>query len=174
MIKDRGSALDGFNALYDGTGNADAMVSESVTTKCVIDYELVRLCQSHGWRPSKGRSLGLLAELWPFDMLKRPLIAHANEFVSQIGTQGFKPLSSVYSFKLWGPYTEKVSPTVRYWTPEEGNHLIPKHLQRKAVIVQGYRGDEFNFEKGCAFLIQGTFIKAAKDGHIGDEGVIYI
>ena len=168
-LKDKGSALDGFYALYDGSGNAEATVMEKITTKCVVDYECVLLCQQHGWDAARGVPLGTLPELWPFDLLKRQLVDHAGEFVRQIGPAGFDPLDPIYSFKLWGPYMEKIKPSVEFWTPEAGNHLIPKHAQRRAVRVQAYRGDEFDFEKGCAFLIQGEFTRAARHGHVGEE-----
>lgn len=174
MTRDRGSALDGFAALYDGTGNANTLVRETVQTKCVLDYELVRLCHQHGDRPHKGDPLGTFPELWPFNALKRPLIEHAREFVRQIKTQGFEPLSDVYAFKVWGPFTEKVG-DIKTWTPEEGNHTIPKHEQRKAVRAFGYRGDEFDFNKGCAFVIQGEFVRNTKHGSIDElTGRIYV
>lgn len=173
-VKDRGSALEGFAALYDGSGNADATVFERVQTKCTLDYELVRLCQEKGDKPHKGTPLGRFLELWPFDMLKRALIDHANTFVSQIGMQGFVPLTSVYEFRVWGPFTEKVG-AMRPWVPEEGNHTIPRHLQRTAQKVWGYEGDEFNFDKGCAFIIAGDFTRKASLGHVNEEtGVIVV
>lgn len=173
-LKDKGSALDGFAALYDGTGNAESTVVQSITTKCVVDFELVQRCQDAGDRPHKGTPLGLFFELWPFDMLKRILVEQADEFVRQIALQGFEIRGDVYSFRVWGPYTEKVG-EVKQWTPEAGNHTIPRHQQRQAVQVFGCRGDEFSFERGCAFLIQGKFTRAAKHGHVGEtDGRIYV
>ena len=173
-MRDHGSALDGFFALYDGTGNSGVTIAEPVTTKCVVDYELVLDCQTAGDRTHNGTPLGKFPELWPFDMLKRPLVRHAEEFVRQVRRHGFEPLTSVYEFKVWGPYTEKVG-EMREWVPEEGNHLIPKEQRRTAQKVWGYRGDEFNLEKGCAFLIQGNFTRATNRGHVGEEdGVIYV
>ena len=165
---DKGSALDGFAALYDGTGNSAATILETVTTKCVLEYELVRLCQVKGDRPHKGTPLGRFPELWPFDLLKRPLVEHAQEFVRQIAGQGFSPLTTVDQFQVWGPYTEKVGEP-HDWIPEEGNHLIPRHERKTATTAWGYRGDELNVEKGCAFLIQGKFTRAARHGHISEE-----
>jgi len=174
MTRDRGSALEGFNVLYDGAGYGSMVVAEKVQTKCVLDYELVRQCQLHGDKPHKGDPLGKLPELWPFDMLKRPLLEHARLFVSQIASQGFVPMTDVYAFKVWGPFTEKVG-EVRTWTPEEGNHTIPKHEQRQAVRAWGYQGDEFDFEKGCAFIVQGEFTRNTKHGHIDEQtGRVYV
>lgn len=171
---DKGSSLDGFAALYDGTGNSETTICESVQTKCVVDYECVLLCQQHGWQAAHGVPLGTLAELWPFDLLKRQLVAHAAEFVRQIKPNGFDPVASIYSFKIWGPYMEKVG-EIKQWTPEAGNPLIPKHEQRKAVQVWGYQGDEFDFNKGCAFLIQGDFTRHARHGHLDEEtGRIFV
>lgn len=154
--------------LYDGTGNAEATVAEAVQTKCVLDYELVERVHNAGGRPYKGLPLGTLPELWPFDMLKRPLVAHAEEFVRQIGLQGYRPVTNVEQFVVWGPYMEKVG-ELREWVPEAGNHLIPKHAQRTAQRVWGYRGDEFDWHKGCAFLIQGEFTRHARHGHVDEQ-----
>lgn len=173
MRKERGSALEGFAALYDGTGNSESTVAERITTKCVIETELVELCQAHGDKPHKGTPLGKLAELWPFDALKRPLLEHAREFVRQVGLQGYQPVTNVEQFTLFGPYMEKVG-DIRPWVPEAGNHVIPKHEQRTAQKVWGYQGDEFDWDKGCAFLIQGKFTIAAKHGFVSDEGHIYV
>ena len=175
VVRDRGSALEGFAALYDGTGNSGATVFEVITTRCTVDYELVDLCQQCAGGVSHGEPLGKLLSLWPHDMLKRALVSHAEEFVRQVAKHGFSALSGVYAFRLWGPYMEKLTPTLRTWTPEEGNHLIPNHLKRKAVSVQGYRGDEFNFNKGAAFLIQGSFTRLANLGHVSEEnGVLWV
>ena len=169
----KGSAYDGFAALFDATGNSNVVIKQGITTKAVVEYELVRLCQEFGDRPHRGDPLGLFPELWPFDMLKRPLLEHAREFVRQIALTGVAVIGDVDEFKVWGPYTEKVG-DVREWTPEAGNHTIPKHQQRKAVRAFGYRGDEFNFDKGCAFLIQGQFTRSTKHGEISDEGMIFL
>ena len=170
--RDKGSALEGFSALYDGTGNADLTILESITTRCTLEYELVELCQRHGGRVSRGKPIGLLPELWPHDLMKRALIEHAEEFARQIKGQGFEPQSGVYAFKLWGPYTEKVGQP-REWVPEEGNPLISQ--PRKAQQVFGYRGNEFDWNKGATFLIQGNFTRAAKHGHVSEEnGVIWV
>lgn len=99
-MRDRGTALDGFAALYDGTGNSTAVVPETVQTKVTVDYELVKACQSAGDRPHRGDPLGTFPELWPFDGLKRPLIEHAQEFVRQLKTHGFEPLTDVYAFRV--------------------------------------------------------------------------
>mgnify|MGYP001606223412 FL=1 len=164
----KGSAAEGFQALYDGTGNSDAAICQKVHTKVTVDEELVRLCHLHGEKPYRGRRLGRLPELWPFEMLKRPLIEHAHKFVRQIGAQGFKPVTSVYEFQVWGPYTEKVG-EIQSYVPEEGNHLIPPAQRRKAVRVWGYQGDEVRWDKGAAFLIVGEFTRAAKYGQVSEE-----
>ena len=173
-MRDRGTALDGFIALYDGTGNSETTLHESITTKVVVDYELVCLCQEHGDRPHKAAPLGKFSELYPFDMLKRPLVAHAEEFVRQIKGKGYEPVTSIYEFQVWGPYTEKVG-ALGEWTPEEGNHTIPRQQRRKAARAWGYQGDELSFELGCAFLIQGHFTRHARYGHIDEQsGVILV
>lgn len=169
----KGSSLDGFAALYDGTGNSSAVLRQDITTKVVVDYELVQRCQAYGDKPHKGTPLGLFPELWPFDMLKRLLVEQAHKFVRQIALTGFVAVGDVYSFRLWGPYTEKVG-APQTWTPEAGNHTIPKHQQRTAQKVWGFRGDELNFDKGCVFLIQGTFDRAAKHAELGDDGRLYL
>ena len=165
---DRGSALDGFQALYDGTGNAAAVVPQRVHTKVTVDEALVRRCQEKGDKPHQGTALGRLPELWPFDILKRPLLAHAELFRSQLRQIGYEPLTSIYEFQVWGPYMEKVG-DLKTYRPEEGNHLIPKWAQRTAHQVWGYAGDEFNWEKGCAFIIVGEFTRAAKYGNVSEE-----
>lgn len=157
--------------LYDGTGNSDATVKETVGTKCVLPYELVQRVHDAGGRPYKAVPLGTLPELWPFDALKRPLIAQAREFVRQISGQGFRPLTNVEQFLVWGPYSEKVG-DMREWVPEAGNHLIAN--PRTAQQVWGYQGDEFNWHMGCAFMIQGTFTRHARHGHVADDGRIIV
>lgn|SRR3990167_2069518 len=171
MLRDKGSAFEGFTALYDGTGNSDATVLETVATKCVLDYELVQCVHQAGGKPSRGEPLGKLPELWPFDALKRALRAHAAEFVEQIRAQGFQPLTNIEQFSVWGPFSEKVGEP-REWTPEAGNHLIPH--PRTASRVWGYQGDEFNWHTGCAFFIQGRFTRHARHGHVSDEGVVLV
>jgi len=171
-LKDKGSAFEGFAALYDGTGNSDLTVVETVGTKCVLDYELVQAVHNAGGRPFKSEPLGKLSELWPFDALKRPLLKHAEEFVRQIGTQGFQPLSNVHQFLVSGPFSEKVG-EMQQWTPEAGNHLIPH--PRQAQTVWGYRGDEFDWHKGCAFLITGRFTRHARYGHVDEwTGMVFV
>ena len=93
----------------------------------------------------------------------------------QIKTHGYEVGGSPHSFKASGPYTEKVSREPVFWTPEDGNPLIPKHARQQAIRVQGYRGDEFDWSKGAAFLIQGTFTRKASRGLVSEEtGVIFV
>lgn len=164
----KGSALDGFFSHYDGTGNSDAVVIERVHTKLTLDDELVQVCHRHGDKPHRGTALGQLPELWPFDMLKRPLIAQAETFVEQIGGQGYIPATSIYEFEIWGPYMEKVSEPTQ-WVPEADNPLIPDWAKKKAHKAWGYQGNELRFDKGCTFIIVGQFFRAAKHGHISEE-----
>ena len=169
---DKGSSLDGFNALFDGSGNSASTVFESVTTKCVVEDELVQIVHNHGGKPFKEQILGQIGALWPHDLLKQLLLDHAEEFVRQIAAQRFVPLTNVHQFLVWGPYAEKVGPP-RDWVPEEGNHLIKQ--PRKAARVWGYQGDEFDWRKGCAFLIQGTFTRDAKHGFVDEQtGVLIV
>ena len=170
----KGSSRDGFTALYDSTGNSASTVQQDICCHAVVEYELVRKCQVAGMKPSKGTPLGKLPELWPFDVIKRQLMAEAYRFVSQIATQGYIPESPVYSFRLWGPYTEKVG-TPRDWTPEADNPFIPVGEKRKVTTAWGYQGDELNIEKGCAFLIQGSFLRKASLGRVEEEtGVLIV
>ena len=89
-------------------------------------------------------------------------------FFPELGETACEPLTSIYEFQVWGPYMEKVGEPKTY-LPEEGNHLIPTWAQRKAHRVWGYAGDEFNWEKGCAFIIVGEFTRAAKHGSVSEE-----
>ncbi len=169
---EKGSALEGFSALYDGTGNSNAIISQAVSTKCVLDSELADLCQKHGGGVSRGRPIGQLPELWPHDMLKRALLGHAAEFIRQIGLEGFAPVSSsLGAFRLWGPYMEKVG-DLREWVPEADNPLVTE--KRKAARVWGYRGNEWDFSKGVAYIIQGDFVRSAAHGHISEDGQIFV
>lgn len=168
MTRDKGSALDGFWALYDGTGNAESTVGMSVQTKIVLDYDLVQLCQDHGDKPHKATPLGRFPELWPFDMLKRPLVEHAEEFVRQIKTKGYEATTPVTEFKVWGPYMEKVG-DLKTFVPEEDNHVIPNWAKRTAHQAWLYQGDEFDWEKGCAFIIVGFFTRPANLGVLSEE-----
>ena len=172
MTSDKRSRFAGAAILFDGSGNAEATVAETITTKIVLDHDLVQAVHDAGGRPCKAEPLGLLPELWPFDALKRPLLEHAKEFVRQVGGHGYQSLTNVEQFLVWGPYSEKVG-DIAPWVPEEGNHLITN--PRTAQRVWGYQGDEFNWERGCAFLIQGTFTRHARHGHVdADTGRIYV
>jgi hypothetical protein len=174
-VKDKGTALEGFFALYDGTGNSQTTIRETVTTKCLLEYEQVELVHNHGGKPLRGTPLGKLPEMWPFDLLKRPLLEHTRKFIQQIATHGYHPLTGEYEFKAWGPFMEKIGDDLSEWTPEEGNHLIPKAHQRKAVKAWLYRGDEFQWSKGCAYLIRGEFTRYAGHGAVDEEtGVIIV
>lgn len=173
-IKDRGTALEGFFALYDGSGNSETTIRETVTTKCVLEFEQVQLVHNHGGKPYRGIPLGTLPELWPFDLLKRPLLDHAREFIKQVKTHGFHPLTSEYEFKVWGPFSEKVG-EIKEWVPEADNPFIPEAHKQKATSTWLYRGDEFNWERGCAFLIKGDFTRYAGTGHVDEQtGVIIV
>lgn len=167
-MRDRGSALDGFSALYDGTGNASAVVDQRITTRCVLDYELVKTVQMAGDSPHKGTPLGTISRLWPVEMLRNALLAHAEEFVRQIKAQGYEALSSVYEFRVFGPYTEKVGQPSDY-VPEADNPFIPKQDKQTASKVWGYRGDELDVNKGVAFLIQGHFTRHARHGKVEER-----
>ena len=172
-VKDRGSALEGFNAVYDGTGNADAWVSSTIKCRVNVGYELVRTWQT-AMRATRrnpklqGKPLGLLPELYPFDQLKRPLVDEANEFVRQIGLHHWEPLTSIYAFKVWGPYAEKVGVS-HDWVPEADNPFIPEHEKQVATTAWLYGGNESPIVHGCAFFLVGEFVRAAQYGHI-DEG----
>ena len=171
---ERGSALEGFAALYDGTGNSAATVPITVQTKVTVDDDLVQLCHSFGERPFRDQPLGRISDVYPFVMLKKPLLEHAREFSRQVRSQGYEARTPAEEFLAWGPYMEKVG-EVQEWIPEEGNHVIPAHLRRKAVRAWGYRGDEFNWNKGASFIIVGSFQKAAALGRVSEEtGVIIV
>lgn len=167
----KGTAYEGFAALYDGTGNSAKTLCESITTKCVLEYEQVLASQT---KPIKGAPLGRLSDLYPLVLIKAPLVAHAALFASQVAEKGFEPLTAIYQFQVWGPYMEKVGP-ITEWTPEEGNHLIRKADQRQALKVWSYQGNEFDWSKGCAFLIRGSFTQKASSGHVDEEtGVLLV
>ena len=171
----KGSSLEGFNVLYDGTGNSDATIATKITCHALIDSELVELVQRYGFGTKKDIPLGKLPELWPFDLIKRPLITEAQRFIDQVATQGYIAQTGPYAFRLWGPYMEKVG-TPQDWTPEAGNDFISKQAQqRKATRVFGYQGNEFNLSKGCAFLIQGEFTKKGSLGKVDEQtGVVLV
>src|SRR3990167_2502472 len=169
-VKDRGSALEGFFAVYDGTGNADVSIASEITCRANVQFELVekwQIAMRNAHRDPKlhGNPLGLLPELYPFDLLKRPLVEEANEFVRQIASHHWMPVTDIYSFEVWGPYTEKVG-TPHDWVPEEGNHTIPKHERQVATTAWLYSGDELPIKFGCVFMIRGLFTRAAKYGHV--------
>ena len=178
-VKDRGSALEGFAALYDGTGNADAHVASTISCRVNLEYELVRkwqIAMSSAGRPPKvrGKLLGRLPELYPFDMLKRPLVDEAKEFVRQIATHHWAPITNIYQFEVWGPYAEKVGES-HDWVPEADNPFIPKHEKQVASTVWLYHGDELPIDKGCAFFIKGVFTRSAQFGHIDEvKGLILV
>src|SRR3990167_8197815 len=100
-VSTRGSALEGFFAVYDGTGNADVTIASEITCKANVSYELVKqwqiaMRQARRDPTLRGKPLGRLPELYPFDLLKRPLVAEAHEFVRQIGFHHWEPVASVY------------------------------------------------------------------------------
>jgi hypothetical protein len=178
-VKDRGTALEGFAALYDGTGNADAVIAQTITCRVTLEYELVRTWQdamraAHRSPKLHGMPLGLLPDLWPFDALRRPLMEQATEFVRQIGLQHYEPTQPVTAFEVWGPYSEKVG-TPRDFVPEEDNPFIPKSERKTATTAWLYGGNESPIHFGCAFLIQSEFTRKARYGHETDrEGVIVV
>lgn len=168
------SALEGFAALYDGTGNSDAVVPMRLSCHVTLPYELVRDVQMAGDRPHRGTPIGRLLELWPFDALKRRIKAEAERFISQVATQGYLALEPAESMALWGPYTEKVGKP-HDWVPEDGNHTIPKHERKTATTAWGYRVDELSVDKGVAFLINGRFTRKASLGSVCEEtGVLIV
>ena len=178
-VKDRGSALEGFFALYDGTGNPGIHVASPITCKVKTQYELVKKWQIamrsiHRSPTLRGNPLGKLPELYPFDLLKRPLVEEATEFVRQIGTHHWEPTTSLYEFEVWGPYTEKVG-EAHDWIPEEDNQFIPKHDRRVATTAWGYSGNELPIRFGCVFMIRGLFQRASRYGHVDEQtGVIIV
>jgi hypothetical protein len=176
-VKDRGTALEGFAALYDGTGNADAVVAQTITCRVTLEYELVRTWQdamraAHRSTALRGKPLGLLPDLWPFDALRRPLMEQASEFVRQLGLQHYEPTQHITSFEVWGPYSEKVG-TPRDWVPEADNPFIQD--KKVATTAWLYGGNESPIHLGCAFLIRSEFTRKAKYGHETDkEGIIVV
>lgn len=169
-----GSGLDGFAALYDGTGNSDVTIGETVTTKCVLPYDLVQRVQDAGVRPLDGKPIGSISALWPMSMLREKLLQHVAVFVSQIQKHHYEPLDRDGQFLVWGPYTEKVGPLAEY-TPEAGNDFIPDYAKRKAERVWTYQGDEIDWSKGCAFLIRGRFTRHARYGTVDEQtGVLVV
>lgn len=178
-VKDRGTALEGFFAHYDGTGNSDVTVAQTITVRVRLEYELVRkwqFAQRQAKRNPKleGVPLGRLPELYPFDMLKRPLLEEAQEFVRQIGTHGWTTTRAISEFRVWGPFPEKVGES-HDWVPEADNPFIPKEDKKVATTAWLYRSDELPVDKGCAFFIKGQFTRAAKHGHVEEErGIILV
>lgn len=178
-VTDRGSAYEGFAALYDGTGNRDVIVAQGISTRVTLEYELVRQWQdacrkAHRATTLRGTPLGRLPELWPFDLLKRPLVEQAGEFVRQIAFQHYYPTKSIYEFEVWGPYAEKVGEP-HDWTPEEDNPFIPNHEKRVATTAWLYQGDESPIRLGCAFFIRGVFTREARHGHVDEaKGLIVV
>lgn len=169
----KGSALEGFTALYDGTGNSDATVSMRLTCHVTLDYELVKHLQMAGDKPHRGTPIGQMRELWPFDALKRRVTSEAERFISQVRSQGYIAAEPAESMVLWGPYTEKVGQP-EDWVPEAGNHTIPEHERKTATKAWGYRGDELSVDKGVAFLINGRFTRKASLGSVSEENGVLI
>lgn len=178
-VKDRGSALDGFYALYDGTGNRDRVIAQPISCHVTLEYELVRKWQmaqraSQRSPTLRGQPLGLMPELYPFDMLKRPLLEEARLFVRAMALQHYEPLTDISAFEVWGPYTEKVG-AVRDWTPEADNQLIPDHAKKTAWSAWLHSEGESNIRLGCAFFIRAQFTRQGKYGHVDEErGVIVV
>ena len=178
-VKDRGSALEGFFATYDGTGNAGEQVASTISCRVNVGYELVekwQIAMRAARRNPKleGKPLGLLPELYPFDMLKRPLVDEANEFVRQISTHHWLPTTSIYAFETWGPYMEKVGESHDF-VPEADNPFIPEHEKQVASTVWSYSGDEAPIDKGCVFFLKGVFTRSAKYGHVDEaKGLIIV
>lgn len=176
-VKDRGTALEGFAALYDGTGNADAVIAQHVKCKVVLEYELVKDWQTAmraaGQSPTlRGKPLGLLPSMYPMDAIKQPLMREAIEFVYQIGLQGFEPTQHITSFEVWGPYSEKVG-TPRDWVPEEDNPFVKD--KKTATTAWLYGGNESPIHLGCVFFLRAQFTRKATFGHETDkEGVIVV
>lgn len=176
-LKDRGSALEGFAALYDGTGNADAVVAQTITCRVTLEYEMVRDWQDamRAARRSptlRGLPLGLLPSMYPLDSIKGPLMEECTEFVRQIGLQHYEPTKYITQFEVWGPYSEKVG-TPRDWVPEADNPFVQD--KRVATTAWLYGGNESPIHLGCSFLVRSEFTRKAKYGHETDkEGVIVV
>lgn len=179
VVKDRGTALEGFFAHYDGTGNASETIASEIKCRVTLEYELVKKWQIAMHKANRdpklrGRPLGLLPELYPFDLLKRPLLEQANEFVRQIGTHHWSPIGGVYEFKVWGPFPEKVGQSFDF-KPEADNPFIPEHEKKVASTAWLYSGSELPIRFGCAFFIVGTFTREAKYGHVDEQrGLIVV
>jgi hypothetical protein len=173
---DRGSALEGFSALYDGTGNADAIVEQGCTLRVNVPHEQVLEYQEAGGGVCKGIPLGRMyePEFWRRHALKAELIEQATRFVENIKPQGYEPLTSIYAFEVWGPYTEKVGKP-QDWVPEADNDFIPASEKKVATTAWLYRGDEFNHEMGDVYLIRGRFTRKATLGKVDEErGLIVV
>lgn len=176
-MKNKGSALQGFSALYDGTGNSVATVPVNLSCHITLEYELVRKCQMAGDRPHRGTPIGKMLSLYPFDLLKRRLLQEAEVFRGHMVKQGYEPAQATTEFELWGPYMEKVDTQRLHeeWIPEEGNHVIPAAYRAKAQRAWGYRGDELRIDKGVAFFIRGAFLASGRNGVMDEQtGVLIV
>ncbi len=176
---DKGTALDGFFAHLDAPGMRDVVVDQDITTNVSVEYELVKkwqIAQRNAGRDPKvkGVPLGLMPELYPFDLVKRPLVEQANEFVRQIALKGYSPTTDIYSFEVWGPYTEKVG-AYREFVPEADNQFIPVSEKKTAMATWLYGGDETRIDMGCVFRLKGLFTRKANLGYVEEKtGVLIV
>lgn len=180
-VTDRGTAYDGFFALYDGTGNRDQYVAQRLRMKAVIPQELSDMyqnAQAGEKRPAtvRGVPLGRMPEL-PHDclLLKRPLVECASESVRQMALQGYELLGDETQIEVWGPYMNKTPDPYREFQPEADNPFIPKSLKRTAQTTRLWGSNEVIKQEYVVFLLVGNFVRSAKHGHVDEEtGVILV
>ena len=174
-VTDRGTAYDGFYALYDGTGNRDKWVPQRLLMKAVIPHELVVMYQNAQANENrltmcKGLPLGRMPEL-PHEcaLLKRPLIECAEESLRQMALQGYELLGDITQVEVWGPYMIKTPASPMEFTPEADNPFIPTAEKKQAWNTKIWGVNEVVEQEYDQFLLKGTFIRSAKHGHVEEE-----
>lgn len=151
----------------------------SLTMKFKVDADLVLTCQRAGDQPHRGKPIGKIMELWPFDALKRIAVSETKTFIGHMKNQGYEAQQAETEMELWGPYREKLDmgkgdALVNF---EEGNPLVPQGhwgfaasgMWKHDLEVGPRRLDPKKlknnpeWKRGVVFLVRGKFL--ATHGH---------
>ncbi len=138
------------------------------------DPEMVARCQGAAegdqrfWR---GRAIGTIRDLWPWQDMKRTALEEARQFVKYMRQQyqQYELVGAESEMELWGPYRQKVD-----WARVQ-DKLVRGDLRgiggplKMTQYAPGwaYGFDDKPEDKGLVFLIRGMFL--AKYGRLVED-----
>lgn len=154
-------------------GHESVARAEPVTIRCHWnpDPALVLKCQQRAAPENrfwKGRAIGDIIDLYPWADLKREALAQAKEFARNMRNQkqAYDLIGEPGGMLLYGPYMEKVD-----WRKAQEVRTVRGAGNRKLWDYSPgflYGRDEWDFSKGVAMFIVGTFL--AKFGSLSTDG----